>query len=120
MPVCKRWCGRCQGGQYRYALAHQDQHTGQQAASNAAEPTHAAAAQHEIPQGLLAGALGDPQQLGAGHSADDSCDRGIQRVRRQPRPAQFAAEDPQTYQRSNRDKDAEACDLKRADTKKNG
>ena len=98
---------------------HERQARGE-AAGEPAEPAHAAARGQQPQQRLLAGVLDRPQQLGADQPADDAGDTDVDDRVGQAAAARLAAQQPHADERAERDHDAEAGDVERADAEQDG
>ena len=89
-------------------------------ACESAEPTHSAAAQHEISNGFLAPMFEDPKQLRASQPADQAGDRGVDAGIREPGSPQLASEHPQADHGTHSDENAKAGDLESTDAEEDG
>src|SRR6185503_5021108 len=88
---------------------------GPDAASKPAKPAHAATAEKQVSERLLAKMFGDPEQLRAKETPENAGHRRVARRRRQATACQFPPEYPEADQGANRDQHAEARDVEIAD-----
>lgn len=113
---CRR--GSRQGGQERQMFPQNERDAGAHAPNQAAKPAEAAAREHQIEKRLLVQRqmLDSPDQLRSREAPEDRERRQVRDSAREASSAKLACEDMPSHDHAHGDQDAEAGDLKLAET----